>query len=102
MCVCRLEGKVAFITGGASGIGEASVRLFVANGARVVVADIQVEKGTSLASELGNHVAAFKHCDVTQERDMEALVAFAIEHWGKLDIMFNNAGVLGKTMVGKM
>ncbi|MCO5550855.1 hypothetical protein L7F22_004349 [Adiantum nelumboides] len=94
-----LEGKVAIITGGASGIGEASVRLFVANGARVVIADIQVEKGTSLASELGNHVAAFKHCDVTQETDMEALVAFAIDHWGKLDIMFNNAGVLGKSMV---
>ncbi|KAI5077348.1 hypothetical protein GOP47_0007172 [Adiantum capillus-veneris] len=95
----RLEGKVAIITGGASGIGEASVRLFVDNGARVIIADVQVEKGTSLASELGKHVAIFKHCDVTLETDVEALVAFAIEQWGKLDIMFNNAGILGKTVV---
>eukprot|EP00250_Pteridium_aquilinum_P003144 c13475_g1_i1 orf=196-1038(-) len=92
----RLAGKVAIITGGASGIGETSVRLFVENGARVVIADIQDEKGVQLANQMGSDAAAYKHCDTTQERDVEALVAFALQKWGKLDIMFNNAGILGK------
>ncbi|KAI5077346.1 hypothetical protein GOP47_0007170 [Adiantum capillus-veneris] len=94
----RLEGKVAIITGGASGIGEASVRLFVQNGASVVIADVQDEKGLELAKELCSDTVVYKRCDVTQESDVEALVDFAIKKWGKLDIMFNNAGILGKSL----
>lgn len=94
----KLEGKVAIITGGASGIGEASVRLFVENGARVVIGDIQDEKGARLVEEVGTDATAYKHCDVSQEREVESLVAFALEKWGRLDIMFNNAGIMGKAL----
>ena len=81
------------ITGGASGIGEATARLFVENGALVVIGDIQDDLGTHLADELGHHVAIYKHCDVTLESDMEGLVTQALKKWGKLDIMFSNAGI---------
>ena len=89
----RLEGKVAIITGGASGVGEATTRLFVENGALVVIGDVQDDLGTHLANELGGHVVVYKHCDVTLESDMEGLVAQAMTKWGKLDIMFSNAGI---------
>ncbi len=69
----RLEGKVAMITGGASGLGEATVRLFVDQGARVVISDLQTERGEALASELGE-VAIFQRTDVTQESDIAAAV----------------------------
>ncbi len=88
----RLEGKVAVITGGASGIGEASVRLFAAEGAEMVVADVQDERGVRLASELG---AEYVHADVTREEDVEAAVFHAVDVFGRLDCMFNNAGVAG-------
>jgi len=88
----RLEGKVALITGGASGIGEASARLFVEEGAGVVVADVQDERGGLLASELG---AEYVHADVTREEDVEAAVSHAVDVYGRLDCMFNNAGVAG-------
>ena len=88
----RLEGKVAVITGGASGIGEASGRLFVEEGAEVVVADVQDERGKSLASELG---AEYVHADVTREEDVEATVSHAVDVYGRLDCMFNNAGIAG-------
>ncbi len=88
----RLEGKVAVITGGASGIGEASVRLFAAEGAEMVVADVQDERGGRLASELG---AEYVHADVTREEDVEAAVFHAVDVFGRLDCMFNNAGVAG-------
>jgi len=88
----RLEGKVALITGGASGIGEASVRLFVEEGAGVVVADVQDERGGLLASKLG---AEYVHADVTREEDVEAAVSHAVDVYGRLDCMFNNAGVAG-------
>jgi NAD(P)-dependent dehydrogenase (short-subunit alcohol dehydrogenase family) len=86
----RLEGKVAIITGGASGIGEASVRLFVSEGARVVIADIQDEKGIRLATKLGN--AIYQHADVTAEDDVRRLVEKAVSSFGRLDVLFNNAG----------
>ena len=92
----RLEGKVAIITGGASGIGEATARLFVENGAFVVIGDIQDDLGNQLAHDLGSQVAIYKHCDVTIESDMEELVALALSKWGKLDIMYSNAGIVGK------
>ncbi|KAG5545780.1 hypothetical protein RHGRI_018066 [Rhododendron griersonianum] len=94
----RLEGKVAIITGAASGIGEAAAKLFVENGAFVVVADIQEELGLKVvASIAGPDVdrAIYKKCDVTVEKQVEEIVAFAIEKYGTLDIMYSNAGILG-------
>ncbi len=90
----RLVGKVAVITGAASGIGAATARLFVAEGARVVIADIQDELGRAVVADLGDS-ARFAHCDVTDESAMEAAVRTAVETWGRLDCMFNNAGIVG-------
>ena len=90
----RLEGKVAIITGGASGIGEASVRLFAAEGARVLIADVAADRGQALASELGEGVH-FRRADVAVEDDVRACVEEAVERWGRLDCMFNNAGIGG-------
>lgn len=90
----RLEGKVAAITGAASGIGEATARRFVEEGARVMIGDIQDEQGRALAAELGN-AALFTHCDVTSEEDIAALVDGAVADFGQLDIMMNNAGIVG-------
>jgi len=90
----RIEGKVAVITGGASGIGEATVRRFCEEGARVVIADIQEDRGKALAEELGQ-VARFARVDVTQEDEIAAAIAIAVQDFGRLDVMFNNAGVVG-------
>lgn len=90
----RLEGKVAVITGGASGIGKASVKLFVEEGARVVFGDIQDGRGNALAEELGSN-AIFVHTNVRNETDIKALVDLAVDKFGSLDIMFNNAGFGG-------
>lgn len=87
----RLEGKVAVITGAASGIGRASAVRFAEEGARVVVADIQVEAGQALAASLPE--ALFVKTDVSDPAQVEALVTAALAHYGRLDIMFNNAGV---------
>ncbi|WVZ85210.1 hypothetical protein U9M48_032160 [Paspalum notatum var. saurae] len=91
----KLEGKVAVITGGASGIGESTARLFVEHGARVVVADIQDEAGARICAELGADNASYVHCDVTSEDDVAATVDHAVATFGALDIMFNNAAVCG-------
>lgn len=90
----RMDGKVAVITGGASGIGEATVRLFVEEGARCVIADVQDDRGTALESELGG-LAAYRRTDVTQEGDVKAAIALAASKFGRLDCIFNNAGVVG-------
>lgn len=90
----QLDGKVAVITGGASGIGEGTVRKFVASGARVVVADIQDARGQKLAEELGPGVSYY-HTDVSQEEEIRAAVGHAVNKWGRLDVMFNNAGFGG-------
>ncbi|MBM4202238.1 MAG: glucose 1-dehydrogenase, partial [Gammaproteobacteria bacterium] len=90
----RLQGKVAVITGGASGIGEAAVRLFVAEGCRVVIADLNVDAGQALAAELGPQTV-FQATDVTAESEVENLVAVAIRTHGRLDCLFNNAGISG-------
>lgn len=90
----RLEGKVAVITGASSGIGEASARRFAAEGCRVVLGDIQQDKGKALAEELGD-IAAFALCNVVKEDEVAALVDLAISQFGKLDVMFNNAGIVG-------
>ncbi|CAM6006424.1 unnamed protein product [Sphagnum balticum] len=91
----RLQGKVAFITGAASGLGEASARLFVVNGAKVVIADIQDEKGMKVATELGYENARFVHCNVTKDSDVAAAMKFTVSTFGKLDICFSNAGYIG-------
>ncbi|XP_016493612.1 short-chain dehydrogenase reductase 3b-like [Nicotiana tabacum] len=90
----RLEGKVAVITGAASGIGEATARLFVEHGARVVIADIQDELGLQVVASIGTDKASYRHCDVTDEKQVEETVAYAVEKYGTLDIMFSNVGTL--------
>ena len=87
----RLEGHRAVITGAASGIGEATARLFSAEGAAVVLADVDDDRGKCVAAECGDR-AWFFHTDVSQEADVDAVVAFAAEQFGGLDSMFNNAG----------
>ena len=90
----RLEDKVAVITGAASGIGEASARRFVEEGCKVVLGDIQPDVGQALAEELGAGVI-FVECNVTVEKDISHLVDVAVNKFGKLDVMFNNAGIVG-------
>ena len=90
----RLEGKVAVITGGASGIGEGSVRRFVEEGARVIIADLQDAPGQALAKELGPNTR-FIHTDVAVEDHVAAAIQLAVSEFGRLDIMFNNAGIVG-------
>lgn len=92
--MAELDGKVAVITGGASGIGEASVRLFVEEGARVVIADMQRERGESLAAELGD-ATRFVQVEVRQEDQVKGAIDTAINEWGRLDCIFNNAGFGG-------
>jgi NAD(P)-dependent dehydrogenase (short-subunit alcohol dehydrogenase family) len=94
--VGRLEGRAAVITGGASGIGEATVRLFAQEGARVVIADVQDERGQRLADELGER-AAYARTDVRDEAQVAAAIQVAVARWGRLDCIFNNAGAGGVT-----
>lgn len=89
----RLSGKVAIITGAASGQGAEEAKLFVAEGAKVVMTDVQQEAGEQLAAELGPHAVFVKH-DVTNEADWAAVVAAAVEHFGGVDVLVNNAGIL--------
>jgi NAD(P)-dependent dehydrogenase (short-subunit alcohol dehydrogenase family) len=90
----ELDGRVAIITGGASGIGAASTRLFVENGARIVIGDLQTDLGEALAQSLSPNVL-FQRTDVSREEDVRALVARAATSFGRLDCMFNNAGFGG-------
>ncbi len=90
----RVKDKVAVITGAASGIGEGAARRFVEEGARVVIADLQVDAGQALATELGD-VARFIETDVTKEDNVAAAVDLAVADFGRLDCMINNAGVVG-------
>jgi NAD(P)-dependent dehydrogenase (short-subunit alcohol dehydrogenase family) len=88
----ELQGKVAVITGGTGGIGKASVELFVQEGARVIIADIDEAAGNALAESLGD-ATRFCKTDVSQKRQVEALVDLAVTQFGGIDIMFNNAGI---------
>jgi len=90
----RLDEKIALITGGCSGIGLATVELFVAEGAQVVVADLQDEKGKVLEQRFPGRVF-YQRCDVVEEADIAAATARAEEAFGGLDILFNNAGTGG-------
>lgn len=89
----RLAGKVALVTGGSRGIGEAAVRLFVAEGAQVVIADVLADAGNALADELDGR-AVFVTCDVTSAEDWARAVDVAETSFGFLNVLLNNAGVL--------
>lgn len=92
----RLEGKVALVTGGATGIGEAIVRLFRQHGAKVCISDVQDEAGRQVRDSLGGDPdVLFVHCDVTVEEDVSRAVDATAEKFGTLDIMVNNAGITG-------
>jgi len=91
----ELEGKIAIVTGGATGIGRGIVELFVEEGARVVIADINEEAGTVLAVDLGDQ-AIFKRTDVAEREDMQGLIDHALAEFGGLDVMVNNAAISGK------
>ncbi|MCX4823813.1 glucose 1-dehydrogenase [Streptomyces sp. NBC_01142] len=90
----KLDGRVVLITGAARGQGEQEARLFVAEGARVVLADVLDDQGEALAKELGASTAAYIHLDVGREADWTAAVAAAKEAFGKIDGLVNNAGIL--------
>lgn len=87
-----LNGLVTIVTGGASGLGEATARRFARDGARVIVSDISVDRGQAIAEEIGG---TFVPADVTDEAQVESLVAAAVKQHGHLDVMINNAGILG-------
>jgi len=86
----RIEGKVAVVTGGSSGIGLATVRRFAAEGAKVVIGDVDDANGSRIAREIDG---AFVHCDVTNPEQVEALFRTAKDKYGSIDIAFNNAGI---------
>ena len=91
----RLENQVAVVTGGARGIGAGIVRRFVKEGARVVFSDLLNEKGKAFEEELGKNVA-FYRADATSPSDTEALMKFAVERFGRLDCVVNNAGAVSE------
>ncbi|KAK8258846.1 hypothetical protein V6Z11_D13G016600 [Gossypium hirsutum] len=92
----RLVGKVALVTGGATGIGESIVRLFHKHGAKVCIVDVQDNLGLQVCQSLSNGPnVCFFHCDVTIEEQVRAAVDYAVEKFGTLDIMVNNAGLSG-------
>lgn len=88
----RLEGKVVMITGG---IGSCTAKLFCQHGAKVLIADVEDEKGHALCKDRGPNSASFIHCDIAKELDVSKAIDNTISKHGKLDIMFNNAGILG-------
>jgi 3alpha(or 20beta)-hydroxysteroid dehydrogenase len=93
----RVDGKVALISGGARNIGGASARMLVAEGARVVIGDLLDDEGKELADELchefGRIAARYVHLDVTQDEDWRSAVAYTVAEFGRLDVLFNNAGI---------
>jgi NAD(P)-dependent dehydrogenase (short-subunit alcohol dehydrogenase family) len=90
----RIDGKVAAITGGASGIGAGTVRRFVEEGAKVLIADLDEDRGAALAAELGD-ATAFLRTDVSKEGDVAAMIAETVDRFGRIDVLFNNAGFGG-------
>jgi len=92
----RLDGKVALITGGASGMGKVASKLFASEGAKVVLTDVADEAGEAVASEIGatGGEAAYVHADVSKAADADAMVRFALDRFGALSVLYNNAGVM--------
>lgn len=97
-----LAGRTAVITGGAQGLGRAVAERFVAEGARVVIGDVDLAAAEATAAELGEGTAVAVRCDVTDEDQVAALVAAATDAFGSLDVMVNNAGVLRDATMRKM
>jgi 3(or 17)beta-hydroxysteroid dehydrogenase len=89
----QMGGKIALVTGGAKGLGEAVVRLFVAEGATVVISDVDAENGSRVAASLGGH-ARFERHDVSVEGQWETIIADTVRRFGRLDVLINNAGVV--------
>src|SRR5580692_6826333 len=98
----RLDGKVALITGGARGMGKSHVRHFVAEGAQVVFGDVLDDRGATVAAGLGQESCRYLHHDVTSEDDWAAAVAVAVEAFGHLDVLVNNAGILQFAAIADM
>jgi NAD(P)-dependent dehydrogenase (short-subunit alcohol dehydrogenase family) len=90
----RMANKTVIITGAASGLGEATARLMAAEGATVLLSDIQDERGTKIVADIGGD-AEYLHCDVSSEADIAATVDHMMHRHGRLDCMFNNAGIVG-------
>ncbi|GAB4833322.1 hypothetical protein Ancab_031567 [Ancistrocladus abbreviatus] len=99
--ICKLNGKVAIITGGASSFGESIVRLFAKHGAKVIIADIQDEKGILLSNDINSHggEVTYIHCDVSNEYDVKNVVDVAIFKYEQLDVMFNKTNISGSINV---
>lgn len=93
-----LEGKVAVITGGAGGIGRATVELMIGRGARVAIADIDVDRAQAVAAQFGDAALAIE-MDLTNEASIKAMVKCAVEHFGRIDILHNNATAVGAELV---
>ncbi|KAJ4815057.1 NAD(P)-binding Rossmann-fold superfamily protein [Rhynchospora pubera] len=91
----RLAGKIALITGAACGIGKAAAIRFIENGAKVLLADVQDHLGKSIANDLGPN-ATYIHCNVTNEQEISSAVDHAVAQYGRLDVMYNNAGIIGE------
>jgi 3alpha(or 20beta)-hydroxysteroid dehydrogenase len=98
----RLDGKVALITGGARGMGKSHVRHFVAEGARVILGDVLDDRGEHVAAGLGGQSCRFVHHDVTSEDQWATAVAAAVDAFGRLDVLVNNAGVLTYARIADM
>lgn len=92
----KLEGKVAIVTGATSGIGAASAKLFAENGAKVVLCGTSVQKGEAIAQDIekAGNIAAFFACDVASENSVQEMIQKAVEKFGQVDILFNNAGIM--------
>ncbi len=97
----RLEGKVAFISGGARGMGETEARLFAENGAKVAIGDVLEAEGLQVASDIcaAGGDAMFVPLDVTIDADWERAIVATVERYGRLDVLVNNAGISGRSMV---
>ena len=98
--MAKLEGKVAIVTGGDSGIGRASAILMAKEGAKVVVANLNEKQGKEVETEINRAggKATFFRTDVSRPEDVEAMVRTAVEKYGRLDILFNNSGIIGQRM----
>jgi 3alpha(or 20beta)-hydroxysteroid dehydrogenase len=98
----RLDGKVALITGGARGMGKSHVRHFVAEGARVVFGDVRDDQGAAVAAGLNAQSCRYLHHDVTSETDWASAVGTAVDAFGQIDVLVNNAGVLQFARIADM